>query len=28
MVYDAYGSLITDNIAYYQIYTKLMYKDV
>jgi hypothetical protein len=28
MVYDAYGSLITDNIAYYQIYTKFMYKDV
>ncbi len=28
MVYDAFGSLITDNIAYYQVFTKLIYKDV
>ncbi len=28
VVYDAFGSLITDNIAYYQIFTKLVYKDI
>ena len=28
VVYDAYGSLISDNIAYFQTYSKLVYKDV
>jgi hypothetical protein len=28
MAYDAYGSLNTDNIAYYQVFTEIQYKDV
>jgi hypothetical protein len=28
MVYDAFGSVITDNIAYMQVFTELQYKDL
>jgi hypothetical protein len=28
MCYDAFGSLLTDNIAYFQGYTELMFKDI